>query len=79
MLADDVLAAYVFDHYNWQFAFLRPLVAEIVEAYLKLHGDADEAEAEAEAKTAKAEADAEAEAEGGAGKEGEEGGDGEEE
>ena len=36
MLGDDMLAAYVFDHYNWKYTFLRPTVNEIVEAYLKL-------------------------------------------
>ena len=36
MLGDDMLAAYVFDHYNWKYIFLRPTVNEIVEAYLKL-------------------------------------------
>ena len=46
MLGDDTLAAYVFDHYNWKYTFLRPTVNEIVEAYLKLHGSEAPAEEE---------------------------------
>ena len=38
MMADDMLAAYVFNHYNWQYEFLRPTVAEIVQEYLTIHG-----------------------------------------
>ena len=37
-LADDVLAAYVYLHYNWAFDFLRPTVEEIVSEYQKVHG-----------------------------------------
>ena len=29
---------YVFVHYNWQYEFMRPSIAEIVEAYLKIYG-----------------------------------------
>ena len=57
-LGDDVLAAYVFNHHNWQFEFLRPTVAEIVAEYQKVHGhtapveeetdDENEGEGEAE-------------------------------
>ena len=31
------LAAYVFNHYNWKFDFLRLTVTEIVNEYLKVH------------------------------------------
>eukprot|EP00966_Prymnesium_polylepis_P027323 632248-Prymnesium_polylepis.1 len=36
-LADDVLAAYIFCHYNWGFDFLRPSIDEIVAEYKKVH------------------------------------------
>ena len=39
MLADDMLAAYIFNHYNWKYDFLRPTIEQIVQEYLKLHGD----------------------------------------
>ena len=35
---EAVLAAFVFLHYNWQFAFLRPTIAEIVAEYKRVHG-----------------------------------------
>ena len=41
-MGDDVLAAYVFCHYNWQFEFLRPSIADIVKEYIiniKVHSD----------------------------------------
>ena len=47
-LGDDVLAAYVFNHHNWQFEFLRPTIAEIVAEYLKVHGHAAPPEEEGE-------------------------------
>ena len=55
-LADDVLAAYIFCHYNWKFEFLRPSIPEIVAEYLRVRGpetpqeeeDADEEEMEGE-------------------------------
>ena len=37
-LGDDVLAAYIFLHHNWQFEFLRPTIKEIVDEYQKVHG-----------------------------------------
>ena len=37
-LGDDLLAAYVFLHYNWKFDFLRPTIAEIVAEYKRMHG-----------------------------------------
>ena len=37
-LGDDVLAAYIFCHYNWGFDFLRPSIDEIVAEYKKMHG-----------------------------------------
>ena len=36
-LGDNELAAYVFNHYNWKFDFLRLTVTEIVNEYLKVH------------------------------------------
>ena len=36
---DDVFGAYVFDHVNWQYEWLRPSVHDIVCAYLALHGE----------------------------------------
>jgi hypothetical protein len=50
MLADDMLAAYVFCHYNWQYIFLRPSNAEIVKGYLELYGDEAPEEEEEETK-----------------------------
>ena len=55
-LADDVLAAYIFCHYNWKFEFLRPSIPEIVAEYLRVRGpetpqeeeDADDEEEEGE-------------------------------
>ena len=37
-LADDVLAAYIYCHYNWGFEFLRPTISEIVAEYERVHG-----------------------------------------
>ena len=37
-LGDDVLAAYIYLHHNWQFEFLRPTIKEIVDEYQKVHG-----------------------------------------
>ena len=34
-----MLAAYVFCHYDWQFEFLPPSIAEIVKEYFKVHSD----------------------------------------
>ena len=34
-----MLAAYVFCHYEWQFEFLHPTIAEIVKEYVKVHSD----------------------------------------
>ena len=31
MLADDMLAAYIFNHYNWKYDFLRPTIEQIVQ------------------------------------------------
>lgn len=36
-LSDDVLATYVFHHYNWQYDFLRPTIEEIVAEYRRTH------------------------------------------
>lgn len=36
-LGDNELAAYIFNHYNWQFDFLRLTVQEIVDEYLRVH------------------------------------------
>ena len=36
-LGDNDLAAYIFNHYNWKFDFLRLTVQEIVDEYLKVH------------------------------------------
>ena len=48
-MADTLLAAYVFNHYNWQYEFLRPTVDAILMEYLKIHGkDVPEDEAEEE-------------------------------
>ena len=55
-MADDVLAAYIFCHYNWKFEFLRPSIQEIVDEYNRVRGpetpqeeeDADEEEIEGE-------------------------------
>ena len=38
-LADDVLAAYIYCHYNFKFEFLRPTIDEIVAEYKKAHGN----------------------------------------
>ena len=37
-MGDDLLAAYVFCHYNWQFPFLRVSDAEIMGLYGELQG-----------------------------------------
>ena len=37
-MADDVLAAYIFCHYNWKFEFLRPSIHEIVDEYNRVRG-----------------------------------------
>ena len=34
-LGDNELAAYIFNHYNWKFDFLRLTVQEIVDEYLR--------------------------------------------
>ena len=56
MLADDMLAAYIFNHYNWKYDFLRPTIEQIVQEYLKLHGDEapEEEEEEVEEETEEA-------------------------
>ena len=36
-MKDDLLAAYLICHYNWQIDFLRPTIEEIVAEYLKAH------------------------------------------
>jgi len=36
-LGDNELAAYIFNHYNWKFDFLRLTVQEIVDEYLRVH------------------------------------------
>ena len=36
-MKDDLLAAYLICHYNWQIDFLRPTIEEIVAEYLKVH------------------------------------------
>ena len=41
-----------FNHYNWKYDFLRPTIEQIVQEYLKLHGDeAPEEEEEVEEET----------------------------
>ena len=37
-MSDDVLAAYIFLHYNWAFDFLRPAMADIIQEYEATHG-----------------------------------------
>ena len=37
-MSDDVLAAYIFLHYNWAFDFLRPAMADIIREYEATHG-----------------------------------------
>ena len=39
-MSPETLELYVFVHYNWQYEFMRPSIAEIVEAYLKIYGGA---------------------------------------
>ena len=59
-MGDDVLAAYVFCHYNWQFEFLRPSIADIVKEYIKVHSDKSPLEEDAADGEADGEADDEA-------------------
>ena len=37
-MSPEILEMHVFVHYNWQYEFMRPSIAEIVEAYLKIYG-----------------------------------------
>ena len=47
-LADDVLAAYIYCHYNMQFGFLAPTIDEIVAEYKKVHGSQPPEDSESE-------------------------------
>ena len=42
MMADDLLGAYVSNHINWAYTWLRPSVRDIVCGYLALHGSHEE-------------------------------------
>lgn len=37
-MSPEILELYVFIYYNWQIAFMRPSIEEIVKAYIALHG-----------------------------------------
>ena len=38
-MSPEVLALYVFIHYNWQYEWMRPTIDEIVAAYIKMYGN----------------------------------------
>ena len=63
-MSPEVLELYVFMYYNWQYAFMRPSIEEIVKTYLEIYGsksedqDSDEEEElEPDAEDAEGEAD----------------------
>lgn len=47
-LADVVLAAYIYSHYNFNYEFLQPRIKEIVAEYKKVHGNQPPPDSEGE-------------------------------
>ena len=37
-MSPEILALYVFIHYNWQYEWMQPTIDEIVKAYKSVHG-----------------------------------------
>ena len=43
-MSPELLAMYVFVHFNWQYEWMRPSIDEIVQEYIKIYADQATAE-----------------------------------